>query len=113
MPHSSGRSAPFSAFRNDAAREDRAPIWRRRHRLATAMSALAWGLAPVLFLRGDDLAYSALLTLVLLGVAVGGMVAVATDRTAIVLWLVPIAVPLPIVLLGHGDDDTSRWRSCR
>jgi len=78
--------------------------WQRRHRVCLGLTALAWGIAPVLLLPADDLGYAALLVLVLLGTAVVGANAIATDRLSIYLWLVPIATPLPLVLLWHGGN---------
>jgi signal transduction histidine kinase len=92
------------AFRRDSGESTRPATWQRRHRIAVALMALAWGVSPVLLLAPDDLAYSALLVLVLLGMAVVGAIATATDRTSIYLWLVPIAIPLPLALLWRGGD---------
>ncbi|HSC62404.1 MAG TPA: hybrid sensor histidine kinase/response regulator [Caldimonas sp.] len=92
------------AFRRDAGAQTSASAWQRRHRICLAATATAWGIAPVLLMAPDDLAYAALLALVLLGVAVVGANANATDRPSIYLWLAPIAVPLPLVLLWHGGD---------
>ncbi|MDQ6639541.1 MAG: hybrid sensor histidine kinase/response regulator [Pseudomonadota bacterium] len=97
-----GGFALLWAFRRDAAQGTTTASWNRRYRVVLALTAFAWGLAPMLFLPGNDLAYAAVMTLALLGVAVGGVVAIATDRTCILLWLLPIATPLPLVLLWHG-----------
>src|SRR5206468_1631781 len=67
----------------------------------------AWGLAPLLFLPAGDLAFAALMLLVLLGVAVTGISGIAPDRASVFLWLLPLAVPIPLVLLWRGGDDTS------
>ncbi|HEV7575726.1 MAG TPA: hybrid sensor histidine kinase/response regulator [Caldimonas sp.] len=90
------------AFRSDAGAPKSPATWQWRYRVVLALMALAWGIAPVLFLPADDVAYAALLALILLGMAVGGGVAIATDRNAVLLWLVPIMAPLPLVLLWHG-----------
>ena len=92
------------AFRRDTDALTGPSTWRQRHRIALALMAAGWGIAPVFLLGPDDLAYAALLVLVLLGMAVVGAIAAATDRTSIFLWLVPIATPLPLVLLWHGGD---------
>jgi len=90
------------AFRRDSSASTNPMTWQRRHRIALALAALAWGIAPALMLSPDDLAYSALLVLVLLGMAVVGANATATDRTSIYLWLAPIVIPLLLVLLWQG-----------
>jgi len=96
--------AMLLTFRRDRAAQAQPTAWQRRHRIAVALTATAWGIAPVLLLPPDDLAYAALLVLVLLGMSVVGAIATATDRTSIYLWLVPIATPLPLVLLLRGGD---------
>ena len=92
------------AFRRDTDALTSPATWQQRHRIALALTAVGWGIAPVFLLGPDDLAYAALVVLVLLGMAVVGVIAAATDRTSIYLWLVPIATPLPLVLLWHGGD---------
>jgi signal transduction histidine kinase len=95
------RLALLLAFRRDAASAVPITTWRTRYRIALLAVAIVWGLAPVLFLPPDDLAYAALMMLVLLGMAVGGGAAIATDRTCIYLWLLPVAAPLPLVLAWY------------
>ena len=92
------------AFRRDAAALTGASTWRQRHRIVLTLTAIGWGIAPVFLLAPNDLAYAALLVLVLLGTAVIGAIAVATDRTSIYLWLVPVGTPLPLVLLWYGGE---------
>ncbi len=92
------------AFRRDAGGLTIASTWLRRYRIVLALMAAAWGFAPVLLLPADDLPYAALLVLVLLGMAVLGAVASATDRTSLFLWLLPLATPLPLTLLWHGGE---------
>ena len=99
-----GTLALLLAFRRHADAPASAEKWQRRHRVCLGLTALAWGIAPVLLLPADDLGYAALLVLVLLGTAVVGANAIATDRLSIYLWLVPIATPLPLVLLWHGGN---------
>jgi signal transduction histidine kinase/CheY-like chemotaxis protein len=76
-------------------------VWRDRYRIALLATGIAWGLAPVLFLPPDDLAYAAMMMLVLLGIAVGGIAAIATDRISVYLWLLPVAAPLTLALIWH------------
>ncbi|MEO6362002.1 MAG: hybrid sensor histidine kinase/response regulator [Caldimonas sp.] len=96
--------AVLLAFRRDTGVLTDASAWQRRHRTALALMAVAWGMAPVFLLAPDDLAHAALLVLILLGMAVIGAIATATDRISIYLWLAPIAAPLPLVLLWWGGD---------
>ena len=92
------------AFRRQRGTPADPASWRNRYRIAVALSAVGWGSAPLLLLAPDDLPYAALLVLILLGMAVLGAIAAATDRVSIYLWLVPMATPLPLVLLWHGGD---------
>ena len=71
------------AFRRDTDALTGPSTWRQRHRIALALTAVGWGIAPVFLLGPDDLAYAALVVLVLLGMAVVGAIAAATDRTSI------------------------------
>src|SRR5450755_490003 len=96
------RLALLVAFRHAGIGPAGAGTWQRRYRIALFLTAAAWGLAPVLFLPADDLAYAAVMMLVLLGMAVGGVAAIATDRASVFLWLLPLVLPLPLVLLWHG-----------
>ena len=91
------------AFRRD----ERAPAvaaadWQRRFRIAVVVAAAVWGSAAFVFLPGADLARAAFLVLVFVGVAVAGAVAIATDRTSIYLWVLPLTVPAPVVLAVLG-----------
>ncbi|HZW76090.1 MAG TPA: hybrid sensor histidine kinase/response regulator, partial [Caldimonas sp.] len=76
--------------------------WQRRFRVAVAVGAIVWGSAAFVFLPGADLAHAAFLVLVFVGVAVAGAVAIATDRTSIYLWVLPLTVPAPVVLAVLG-----------
>ncbi len=96
-----GRLILFVAFRRDSAGATPDAVWRRRYHVALFAAALAWGAAPVLFLPAEDLAYAALMMLVLIGMAVGGVSTIATDRVSLYLWLLPVLAPLPLALLWH------------
>ena len=57
----------------------------------------------MLFLPHGDLAATLMLMLVLLGMAVGGIAAIATDRISVWLWLVSLTLPLPFALASNGE----------
>lgn len=80
-----------------------AEVWLKRYLWALFLAGLGWGLAPVLFMPADDLAYAAFLMLILLGMGVGAISAVAPYRTAVTVWLLPLLLPLIGVLLWRGD----------
>ena len=85
-------------------RASRGDAWQRRYRIALTSTALGWGLASVLFIPPPIRPDAAWVALVVVGMAAGGIVANATDRTCIFLWVVPVAMPLPLVLLWHGGE---------
>jgi two-component system, sensor histidine kinase len=96
-----GRLAVLIAFqRAKGTRRDPA-VWLFRYRAALLCMSATWGLAPLMFLPEGDLAYTAIMLLVLLGVAVSGITAIATDRLSVMLWIVPLMGPAPLALLWH------------
>ncbi|MDP3822198.1 MAG: hybrid sensor histidine kinase/response regulator [Burkholderiales bacterium] len=80
-------------------------VWLFRYRAALFCMSATWGLAPLMFLPAGDLAYTAIMLLVLLGVAVSGITAIATDRLSVMLWIVPLMGPAPIALLWHYSPE--------
>ena len=95
------------AFKHTRARRREPAVWLHRYRATLLAVSAAWGLAPLLFLPGGDLAYAALLALVLLGMAVTGISGIAPDRTSVFLWLLPLALPVPVALVWRAGGDTS------
>jgi len=95
------------AFKRTRARHRDPMLWLRRYRVSLCAVSAAWGLAPLMFMASNDLAFAALILLVLLGVAVTGISGIAPDRTSVFLWLLPLSVPIPLALLWRGGDDTS------
>jgi len=87
------------AFRHTRQRHREPAVWMLRYRATLAITAAAWGLAPLLFLPAGDLAYAALMLLVMLAMAVTGISGIAPDRVSVFLWLLPLSVPIPIALL--------------
>lgn len=94
------------AFKHTRARHREPLLWLRRYRVTLCAVSSAWGLAPLMFLPPNDLAFAALMLLVLLGVAVTGISGIAPDRASVFLWLLPLAVPIPAALLWRGGSDT-------
>ena len=91
------------AFKRTADARARPSTWLGRHRIALFATSLAWGIAPLMFLPQNDLAHVVVMMLVLLGMAVGGIAAIATDLPSVWLWLLPLALPLPVALMRNGD----------
>ncbi|MEQ1685381.1 MAG: hybrid sensor histidine kinase/response regulator [Burkholderiaceae bacterium] len=80
-------------------------VWLFRYRAALFCMSTTWGLAPLMFLPAGDLAFTAIMLLVLLGVAVSGITAIATDRLSVMLWIVPLMGPAPLALLWHYSPE--------
>jgi len=99
-----GAVALLVAFRRDASARVAATLWLRRYRILLTSTALGWGLAGILFVPAADPARAACVALVVSAMAAGGIVANASDRTCIFLWVVPVALPLPLVLVWHGGE---------
>jgi two-component system, sensor histidine kinase len=87
------------AFKHTSARHREPALWLMRYRATLVCASTAWGLAPLLFMPGNDLAYASLMLLVLLGMAVTGISGIAPDRPSVFLWLLPLTLPIPIALL--------------
>ena len=96
-----GRMWLFTAFERDRAGATPDETWRWRYRFALLVAAVTWGVAPLAFLPPNDLAYAAMMMLVLIGMAVGGVSTIAADRVSVYLWLLPVLAPLPIALLSN------------
>ena len=76
--------------------------WLRRHLLALALLALAWGAAPLLLLPQPSLAAATLLAVTLCGIAAAGACASAASRLAAQGWLLLVLGPLVVALWGEG-----------
>ncbi len=91
------------AFRRAKGTRRDPAAWLFRYRAALLCMSATWGLAPLMFMPTNDLAYTAIMLLVLLGVAVSGITSIATDRASVMLWLVPLISPAPVALLWHAS----------
>ena len=92
------------AFKSEAGARTAATAWHHGYRIALASNALGWGLASVLFIPAADPARAAGVAVAVLGMAAAGLVANATDRVCIFLWVAPVTTPLLLVLLSHGGQ---------
>jgi len=87
------------AYHRDERAWQRMAVWRQRFLAGLFVAGLAWGSAPVFVLPRQDLATVCLMMLVLLGMGSGGIGAIVAYRPAIVAWLCPLLLPLPVLLL--------------
>ena len=96
-----GRLLNEWAYHRDARAWQRMLVWRRRFMLGLFASAAVWGSAPWLLLPTQDLAMVCLVMLVLLGMGSGGVGAIVAYRPAVLMWLCPLLLPLPVLLLWY------------
>ncbi len=90
------------AYWRDEQAWQHAAVWRRRYMVALVLGALSWGLVVLVALPSKDLALICLTMLVLTGMGTGSIGAVMAYRPAIVGWLCPVLLPLPVLLMWHG-----------
>ncbi len=77
-------------------------------RLALAATGLAWGVGAAAFMPSLSLSKSALLLVVLCGLAAGGVASVAADRWSFRYFLAGLMVPVPVGLLQTSfERDTA------
>jgi PAS domain S-box-containing protein len=85
-------------YKRTSAENSDAGLWLRRFRLAVAAAGIAWGLSSLLIFPSHDIAYQALFSVVLAGVAAGAVTAMAMDRVSALLFTVPLLLPLIVRL---------------
>ena len=95
------RLGTLLAFRRAANRQHTPALWRLRYRVSLVCHSISWGLAPLMFMPENDLAYTAVMLLGLLGIAGSGVTAMASDKVSVMLWIVPLIGPVPVALLWH------------
>ncbi|MDQ6628435.1 MAG: hybrid sensor histidine kinase/response regulator [Pseudomonadota bacterium] len=100
-----GQLALLLAFRRGQSVPGCSRKWLGRYRLSLSVTALAWGLAPLLLLPADDPAAVGFVTFALFGIAVGTVAGIATDRASVYLWILPVTTPLPLVLAWRGGGN--------
>ena len=95
------RLGTLLAFRRADGTRNTPALWRLRYRASLLFHSASWGLAPLMFMPANDLAYTAVMLLGLLGIAGSGVTAMASDKTSVMLWIVPLIGPVPVALLWH------------
>lgn len=92
------------AFKRERARPRAPGRWLRRYRATLLAVSAAWGLAPLLFLPDNDLAYASLLLLMLLSTTITGVSGIASDRMSVFLWVLPLSVLTSIALAMRAAE---------
>ena len=92
------------AFKRTAVSRRDSATWLSRYRVTLGLLSAAWAAAAPMLIPVSDLGYAALLTFGLLAVSVTGISGITPDRRSISLWLLPIAVTIPLALLWRADE---------
>ena len=92
------------AYRKDTNAEQRSDFWARKQWRELLIHSSVWGLAPWLFMPANDLPLTVLMILMILGLASGGVLAVAPRWHSVLSLVVPMVAGLTIALAWQGDD---------
>ena len=93
----------LSAYHRDPLASERSAFWAHRQSRELLIYSSVWGLAPWLFMPGDNLPMTALMMLVMLGISSGGVPAVAPRWPSVLSFVVPMLVGLITAMLWRGD----------
>lgn len=91
------------AYHHDPNASSRSEFWARRQRRELLMYSSIWGLAPWLFLPRDDLPFTALFMLVMLGLSSTGVPSVAPRWASVLAFVLPMMTGLITALIWMGD----------
>ena len=95
---------PLSAgYHRDPLAAGRSSFWARRHCRELLVYSSIWGLAPWFFMPAGNLPMTALMVLLILGLASGGVPAVAPRWASVLSFVVPMMLGLISALLWHAD----------
>jgi diguanylate cyclase (GGDEF)-like protein len=75
---------------------------QHRLRVGALLAGITWGLASLLFFPTDDLPRQMFLAFTLAGITAGATTSMAVDRTASLVFQLPVILPLAARLLAHG-----------
>jgi signal transduction histidine kinase/CheY-like chemotaxis protein len=100
------------AYYADAAPARRSVYWSRSVTRDLCVTSVIWGLAPWLLLPDGDVPLASVLSLILLTLASGGMLAVAPVRGAIYAHAVPMTAGLATALAWRGNGTELLLAGC-
>lgn len=90
------------AYFRDPRAAERSAFWARRQWRELLYYSATWGLAPWLFMPGDDLPMTTLLMLIMLGLVSGGVPSVAPRWVSVLAFTLPMMAGLIAALFWHG-----------
>ena len=93
----------FAAYHRDSQAAERSEFWARRHSRQLLIYSSIWGLAPWLFMPANNLPMTALLMLVMLGLASTGIPSVVPSWRSVLSFVVPMLVGLMTALAWRAD----------
>ena len=94
----------LAAYFRDPQAASHSLFWARRQCRELFIYSSVWGLAPWLMLPRDDLALTALLMIIMLGLVSGGVPAVAPRWASVLAFVLPMMTGLITALLWFGDS---------
>ncbi|WP_372657113.1 ATP-binding protein [Hydrogenophaga sp.] len=93
----------IGAYHRDPDAAQRSAFWARRQWRELVYYSATWGLAPWLVMPDDDLPFTTLFMLVMLGLASAGVPAVAPRWASVLAFVLPMMIGLITALLWLGD----------
>lgn len=82
------------------------PIWYRRFLIGTASASVLWGLAGVLLFPPAEPTHQVFLAFVIAGITAGGVTVLSASRTALLVFLPPLLIPLTLRFLLENTPIT-------
>lgn len=80
--------------------------WLQRFRLSILLTGITWGVAGLVFMPHENIAYQAFLSFTIGGIASGGMASLSVDRNSVVAFVLPSMIPNILVLIKQGEPIT-------
>ena len=93
----------IGAYHRDPDAAQRSDFWARRQWRELLYYSATWGLAPWLFMPPDDLPFTAIFMLVMLGLSSAGVPSVAPRWASVLAFVLPMMAGLISALLWMGD----------
>ena len=93
----------IAAYHRDPNAAERSAFWARRQYRELLIYSSVWGLAPWMFMPADNLPMTVLMMLAILGLASGGVPAVAPRWPSLLSFVVPMVAGLILALAWRAD----------
>lgn len=80
--------------------------WIQYFRFSVLVSGIIWGIAGVILMPHDNIAYQAFLSFTIGGIASGGMASLSVDRRSVMAFVLPTMIPHILILIQEGEPIT-------